>query len=397
LEEVLLPISVRDGFARLDYLGPHDHAWLRVLIGEFERFEGRRQKDLDRRLKEPLPCPTPWKKFLAATLVLKRLWKSDAQAPVPPVLARAEVFRLAAAAPRKRGQVLAIVARRLETTPDALEQALFSDVPGERIVRAPAEPPTPPELALRVNLALAQSVLRRAATVEISAHENARAIFRQARLRGLICIVRPGANAAEARLSISGPFALFRHTLVYGRALSGLVPLLARSPRFHLSASVLLNGEKVVFELTTGDPLFPAKETRRYDSRLEERFARDMARNATDWDLIREPEAVAAAGSLIFPDFLLRHRVDPTRAWFIEIVGFWTTDYLSKKLRALRAARIQNLILCIDEKRQCSEADFPAHARVLRYRRRIDVKELLELVEAVGPQRQSGSAGTRLT
>ena len=162
MEEVLLPISVRDGFAQLDYLGPHDHAWLRVLIGEFERFEGRRQKGLDRRLKEPLPCPTPWKKFLAATLVLKQLWKSDAKAPVPPVLARAEVFRLAAAAPRKRGQVLAIAARRLETTPDALEQALFSDVPGERIVRAPAEPTTPPELALRVNLALAQSVLRRA-------------------------------------------------------------------------------------------------------------------------------------------------------------------------------------------------------------------------------------------
>ena len=203
--------------------------------------------------------------------------------------------------------VLVDAAHRLEITPDALEQALFSDAPSERILRGPAEPPTSSELALRVNLALAQSVLRRASAVEVAAHENARAVFRQARLRGLICIVHPGANTAEAQLSISGPFALFRHTLVYGRALSELVPLLARSPRFDLSASVLLNGEKVRFELTTGDPIFPAKETRRYDSRLEERFARDMTRHAPDWDLIREPEAIAAAGSLIFPDFLLRH------------------------------------------------------------------------------------------
>jgi hypothetical protein len=55
-----------------------------------------------------------------------------------------------------------------------------------------------------------------------------------------------------------------------------------------------------------------------------ERFARDIARRYPDWDLIRESEALRAGATLIFPDFLLRHRVHVDREVLIEIVGFWT-------------------------------------------------------------------------
>lgn len=369
---------------RMDYLGPHDHAWLRVLIDEFERFEGRRQRELDRRLKEPLPCPAPSRKFRAATVVLNRLWKSEPPTKLRAARARAEVFALAARTPGDRDEVLALAARRLDTTPDVLEDALLSDLPAERVVQRPAAPPEPLELGLRVNLALAQSVVRRSTSIQLSVHENARPIVRHAKLRGLICTVRGGgANAGEAQLSISGPFALFRHTLVYGRALAELVPLLVRCPHFSLSARAILAGEQATFELTSGDPLFPATETRRFDSRLEERFARELARIAPDWDVIREPEAVPAGGKLIFPDFLLRHRLDPTRVWLVEIVGFWTPEYLARKLAGLREARIRNLILCIDEERQCSEADLPTNTPVVRFRRRINVARFMEVLEAL--------------
>jgi len=60
-----------------------------------------------------------------------------------------------------------------------------------------------------------------------------------------------------------------------------------------------------------------------YDRKLEERFARDFRRVAPEWDVIREPEAVQAGGTLIFPDFALRHRAD-RRRWLVEIVCFWT-------------------------------------------------------------------------
>jgi predicted nuclease of restriction endonuclease-like RecB superfamily len=55
-----------------------------------------------------------------------------------------------------------------------------------------------------------------------------------------------------------------------------------------------------------------------------------------------------AADTLIFPDSALQHRSDPTRRWLLEIAGFWTLDYVTRKLALYRSARLPSLILCID-------------------------------------------------
>ncbi|HEY7697810.1 MAG TPA: DUF790 family protein, partial [Vicinamibacteria bacterium] len=247
-------------------------------------------------------------------------------------------------------------------------------------VRPPARPPSPSELALRVNTRFAQAVLRGASEVEVEANENLRRLVRHARLRGLLATV-VGNDPRRTRLSIGGPFALFRHTLLYGRALSELIPLLARAPRFSLSARCLVHGEMLPFVVESGDPLYPSENLRSYDSRLEETFARDMARLAPDWEVLREPTAVPALGTLLFPDFLLSHRLDPERRFFVEIVGFWTPSYLKRKLETLRAARIENLILCLDDARRCSKEDLPPDARVVRFRKKVDASKLLPILE----------------
>jgi hypothetical protein len=133
-------------------------------------------------------------------------------------------------------------------------------------------------------------------------------------------------------------------------------------------------------ELGTGDPIFPAGEPRRYDSRLEERFAREFRRLAPDWDVLREPEPVSAGDTLIFPDFALCHRRDTARRWLLEIVGFWTPDYVARKLALYRRAHLSNLILCIDEERNCAAADLPAGALVMRFHRRVDAAAVLRLL-----------------
>lgn len=97
--------------------------------------------------------------------------------------------------------------------------------------------------------------------------------------------------------------------------------------------------------------------------------------------MIREPEPIAATGTLIFPDFAVQHRSDRTRRWLLEIMGFWTPDYVKRKLALYRSARLSNLILCIDEGRNCAEADLPSGARVVRYRCRLDAAAVLQLVE----------------
>jgi predicted nuclease of restriction endonuclease-like RecB superfamily len=387
-----VPFRIRSGTARIDYLGAHDYSWLEVLLAEFLRFEGRRWRELEERLREPFDIPLEPMKFQTAIQVLRGLFGSAGDGLLDAVQARKELFELAAQRSECRGAILDEAAGRLRVSSAKLEESLFGDVREERRVKPPARTLTPSELALRVNSRFAQAVVRGASDVEVEAYENVRSLVRHARLRGLLCTVAAGNDSRRTRLRFSGPFALFRHTLVYGRALAELVPLLARAPRFSLSARCLIHGEMVRFVVESGDPLFPSENPRAFDSRLEKRFARDMARLAPDWQVLREPEAVPALGTLLFPDFLLCHRLDPRRRFLVEIVGFWTPEYVSRKLKTLRAARIENLILVIDEARRCSETDFPPDAWVVRFRKKVDASKLLPILERSGsrPDAQVG-------
>ena len=96
--------------------------------------------------------------------------------------------------------------------------------------------------------------------------------------------------------------------------------------------------------------------------------------------MVREPEPIAADGRLIFPDFALQLRSNPARRWLLEIVGFWTPDYVARKLALYRSARLSNLILCIDEDRNCTAEDLPSGALVVRFRRHVDATAVLQLV-----------------
>jgi uncharacterized protein len=259
--------------------------------------------------------------------------------------------------------------------------SLFADLPGERLVGPVSVAASPGELALRINLALVQVLLAHAVRVTIDVEGQTRGLVRHARLRGLICTVTERDGKGGVALELSGPFALFRNTRLYGRALGEIIPMLAWCPRFRLRAECILHGRRLTLQLRTGDPVFPGNAPRQHDSRIEERFAREFRRLAPEWDVVREPEPINADGTLIFPDFALQCRGNPGRRWLLEIVGFWTPEYVARKLARYRSARLSNLILCIDEGRNCTNADLPASARVVRFRRRVDPAAVLRLID----------------
>ena len=377
----LLRYRVRGDLVIPRFLGASDHPWLRSLIDDVERFAGRREAELDQYLRTPVTTGVDPRSHLLAATVLRRMIATSARSRVPPRGVRATVFRIAATVEAPRDLVLRQAATELAASVDELEDGLFADLPGQRIVAIAPGSVSPTDLALRANLALARGFLERASVVTIALEGNARAIVRQAKLRRLICGVRPLADDG-ALLAISGPFAIFRHTLLYGRALGELVPLLSWCRRFRLEATCVLGERSLTLCLASGDPIFPAAEPRRFDSKVEERFFREFARLAPEWDVVREPEPIQAGPWLLFPDFCLRHRADPSRRWLVEIVGFWTERYLARKLAAYRAAAIENLILCIADDLACKEGDTPFGARVLRYRRSVDAAAVLAVVES---------------
>jgi predicted nuclease of restriction endonuclease-like RecB superfamily len=403
LSERDLPLRLIEERAFIDYLGPQDEPWLRVLLAEMARFEGRRRRELAERLAEPLPCEAPHFKRRAASRALLALWRREPgeqtrpPRPAPgsslprPAALRQELFGAAAVADAAAPAILDAAGARLGLTREAVLELLFADLPGERPVRAPAPPPTPAEAMLRTNLAIAQAVLMRASRLELRVEGGVRPIVRLAKLRGLLCTILDVPDLGRPMLEISGPFSLFQHTLLYGRALAELLPHLAWCARFELRAACALRGRLATVCVDSGDPIFPATPPALYDSRLEERFAADIARLAPDWDLVREPDALRAAGTLIFPDFLLRHRLHARRQVLIEIVGFWTPEYLASKVEKLRQTDALCL-LCVDEDRACATADLPSHLPVIRFRRRIDAAAVLREVERLTQDQSSHAA-----
>jgi uncharacterized protein len=415
LPEWLLNYSVHGIDVVPHFLGAGDRPWLRALLEEFERFAGRPERELDEHLRDALAAPlhpgcpeplddgrraaylgsVPARKLRLAVHVLRRCSRAAEPDGLEPRQARAALFAAAAAAaaraalaapaPGRRAAIVGAVARSLGLGPAGLEEALLADIPRERRLGAPWPPLGPEEVAQRANLLLAQGLLYRAAAVSILLTGQARAVVQHAKRRGLICTVTRTAGGDDARLDLSGPFALIRRTLVYGRALGDLLPLLAWCRRFRLEAECVLAGQRLRLVLGPGDFLAAAPEPRRYDSRLEERFAAEFGRLAPDWEVIREPEPVAAGATLIFPDFVLQHRRDRARRWLLEVAGFWTPAYVHRKLERLRAAGRQDLILCLDEERNCAADELPQAAPVLRFRRRVDAAAVLALVERGPP------------
>jgi len=366
------------------WLGAEDHPWLRALIDDFARLDGRPYREAAAFLREPSRAPAPPGKRRMAIWALQALCTR-----VPPLL-DASALRDAVAVEAQqardadrfdRSDVLAAAAHRLGLTAAAADEHLFADLPGERRLRSPDPLPDPHTLAIRTNLALAKGLLRLASEVTIEIYGGARAVVRQVRLRRLLCTVRR-TKADGVSLDISGPFSLFRHTMMYGRALASILALLPWCKRFELVAHCIVRGREVSVHIRPGDPIAVGEPPREYDSRLEERFAREFARANLDWDLVREPEPVDAGGTLVFPDFALVHRRDTTQRFLLEIVGFWTPDYLREKLDRLRAMPHVPTVLCIDRSLNCSAGDLPEHARIVWFQRRIEPSAVMAAIEA---------------
>ncbi len=368
-------------------LTEQDHPWLAVLLEEHARFEGRPWGELRARMAQPLPCPSPGAKRVAAWHVLEQL--GGRRAPVVGVKPRELRLELCLEAQRaraeggawRREEILGVVSAGRGLSLEEVERALFADRPEEQEVVLAVPWPSPSLLALRVNLALVQGLLRRALQVRLRLRGNARAVVRQVQLRRLLCSVRGEAADQDAcELEISGAYALFRRTTMYGRRLASLVPVLQWCQHFELEARCVVGGMERTLRLATGAPVFPGSAPRRYDSGVEERFARDFGKLATGWELLREPAPIQAGDSLVFPDFELR-RAGGDR-WFLEIVGFWSPAYLERKLASLRAVRDPRLLLCVDRELAVEDETLPEGLPVLWYRKKVDAAAVLAWLEA---------------
>jgi hypothetical protein len=105
-------------------------------------------------------------------------------------------------------------------------------------------------------------------------------------------------------------------------------------------------------------------------------LARDLEARGMTVD--RAPPPLAAGQALVCPDLRVHCG---THAIAIEVIGFWTPEFLARKLARYQAVGLRDVILCVDATRACDDQDDPPPgACVVRFERRIDAEALTQLL-----------------
>jgi predicted nuclease of restriction endonuclease-like RecB superfamily len=273
---------------------------------------------------------------------------------------------------------IASAARELEVTSAAIETMLWSDLPRERPVELPQGRPSELEVAAVANVHLLQRAMMRAQTVTLRAWGDAGALIHATAARGLLTTLSRGPRD-EAVLDIVGPLALFHRTGVYGRALASLVPLLAACDRFELE--LIARGREQTYSVEVASPVLlppvPARMTLPRQDLV--RLCNELARAMRDAVVTPRPPPISAGTSIVCPDLAIEYG---GRTTLVELVGFWTIDYLEKKLQLYRDAGVDDVLFCVDESRGCTKDELSGDLPVVRYSRRATVmaREIAERI-----------------
>jgi uncharacterized protein len=119
-----------------------------------------------------------------------------------------------------------------------------------------------------------------------------------------------------------------------------------------------------------------------FDSSVEQKLAESWGESRDGWRLSRDTGILQDGQITFVPDFLLRH--DDGREAFLEIVGFWTPQYLETKRRTIarfagRGVSGRRIVLAVAattaRPRPASNLHF------VTYRSRVDPLEAVRAVE----------------
>jgi hypothetical protein len=370
------------------YLDDRYTSLARALLLHYQAFDGKPYRELERALVDLASAQHHETRVIRGLRrVIEESMDLSVASPIEPKCLREAVFGARAKGPELDAEaVYRLAAAELGLLEEPLQDYLYADLRPERLVRFSREPLPAPEILSRYNLRLLQGLFFYAERVEVEAGGSARAIYRFAKLNGLMVEAkrRPDALAADGArglcIEISGPLSLFQRTRRYGLALARFLPACALGERFRIKARLALHGKRFQLEATGADRVLSThRPPRLFDSKLEERFYKDFVRLGSPWSIAREEQWIQVGSTVFFPDFSFRRESRPGLRVDLEILGFWTRDYLARKLSILSRLGTSKMILCVDRKLACDRGlgPFPC----IEFAGRVPAEKVLEQLE----------------
>ena len=281
----------------------------------------------------------------------------------------------------EEAQVKTRIAERLGRPWPEIDRELFADViEFHRLEEFPGYPDAAALLA-RYNVAQVQAALFGAVSMTVWAGDDFKTILRYAKLARLMHTIS-GNDKGRYRMRFDGPASVLRETRRYGAAMARFLPALVacRDWRMHAIVRTRRRGHQVGLDLSVDDGLhshLPRPDD--FDSRVEAAFAEKWGAEKRDgWQLIREGAVLHQHQKVFVPDFVFQH--DDGRTVLMEIVGFWTPEYLQAKLETLRVFRETPILLAVAHR--IGESFPDSDANTIRYKSALLIKDVLERLES---------------
>ncbi|GAD51794.1 hypotheical conserved protein [Halarchaeum acidiphilum MH1-52-1] len=307
------------------------------------------------------------------------------RAPLDPQTARRVAFAAAddvgVVTETERDDALADAAARLDATPDDVATSLHADRESREVLTKFDPRWSPEALVAQYNLSLAQTALFDATEVRVRTDDPRSLVLAIKRL-GLLYEVREIEGELGREVVLTGPDALFRRTRRYGTRFARVLRAVVEREDWRLEATIDDRGTERTLTLSDADPLRvpdaePVTDVS-YDSGVEREFATRFAALDLDWDLVREPDLLAAGEHLMVPDFAFDYRYADFRVYF-EIMGFWTPEYVEKKLAQLAETDVE-LLVAVDESLGVGEEIETRDHRAIPYAGSVRVKDVVDVL-----------------
>jgi predicted nuclease of restriction endonuclease-like RecB superfamily len=288
----------------------------------------------------------------------------------------------------ERAEIIDLVALRTGTSADTIADNMWSDLEDNMVIDDFFSL-SPRELIGWYNLSLVQTMLFNCTHLEffVSGGSNWKRVLRDLKRLGLMYHLEQrqttsqvthyenkrmqrnenpkpqGKEEPKIVCTVSGPLSIFKLTDRYGTSIAKLIPSIICAGNWFIKASVvrrnIISGKKIYeFELSHDkSPLLLCEPFRNhskvtesnerfgnsnidntsstiYDSKVEENFAKRFIQSGTGWSLIREPDPIVLSdGKALIPDFMFEKY---GKKMYFEIVGFWTKEYIERKLEKIR-------------------------------------------------------------
>ena len=322
---------------------------------------------------------------LACLLDRKSMFRCNDR--INPVELRRRIFQTTgklglATTSERRNRIIETVASELKVTPSDVDEFLYADLDSELILEE-FQPPTPDELLKEYNLSLTQTLLFDSTELNFTASGNWQRIFYAVKRLGLIYdVIKDG----RFWVKIDGPASLFKLTRRYGTATAKLLPAIIANSEWTVEAKILwrYTNEICSFRLESWKhrTMFRSVQqpTVSYDSIVERDFAEQFQGLKTGWQLKREPEPVPAGKQVIIPDFSLEKEGVKV---YMEIVGFWTLEYLLRKMEKLKKVDA-NMLIAVDQDLACEklvDLEKNAQLNIIYYHDKIPLASVLRYLE----------------